>query len=69
MLRLLRHGAARRKRDKARKSASDLAIAAGHLPIAGIISADPKKVNIMDLAAEVRTNIGSIARGARDRVE
>lgn len=53
MLRLLRHGAGRWKRDKARKTASDLAIAAGHLHIAGIISADPKRIDIMEVAAQV----------------
>lgn len=53
MLRLLRHGAGRFKKDKARKTASDLAIAAGHLGIAGIISADPKRLDITDIAAQV----------------
>ena len=53
VLRLLKHGAARLKRDKARKTASDLAISAGHLHIAGIVSADPKRLDLMEIAAQV----------------
>lgn len=54
VLRLLSHGAARYKKDKAgRMTASDLAIAAGHLPIAGIVSADPKWLDLMEIAAQV----------------
>lgn len=54
VLRLLSHGAARYKKDKAgRMTASDLAIAAGHLHIAGIVSADPKWLDIMEIAAQV----------------
>lgn len=53
VLRLISHGAARHKKDKNRKTASDLAIAAGHLHIAGIISADPKKLDLMEIAARV----------------
>lgn len=53
MLRLLRHGAGRFKKDRARKTASDLAISAGHLGIAGIVSADPKRVNVLEIAAQV----------------
>lgn len=54
VLRLLSHGAARYKKDKAgRMTASDLAIAAGHLHIAGIVSADPKWLDLMEIAAQV----------------
>lgn len=53
MLRLLRHGAGRWKRDRGKKTASDLAISAGHLHIAGIVSADPKKLDLMEIAAAV----------------
>ncbi|CAM9354147.1 unnamed protein product, partial [Phaeothamnion confervicola] len=52
VLRLLAAGASRNKKDKERKTASELAIAAGHLGIAGIISADPERVDMMDVAAE-----------------
>lgn len=56
VLRLLSHGAARYKKDKAgRMTASDLAIAAGHLHIAGIVSADPKWLDLMEIAAQVCT--------------
>eukprot|EP00903_Cladosiphon_okamuranus_P016933 g15609.t1 len=55
VLRLLSHGAARYKKDKAgRMTASDLAIAAGHLHIAGIVSADPKWLDLMEIAAQGR---------------
>ncbi|CAM9530937.1 unnamed protein product [Ectocarpus fasciculatus] len=57
VLRLISHGAARHKRDKVvagRKTASDLAIAAGHLHIAGIVSADPKKMDLMEIASQGR---------------
>ncbi|CAM9651115.1 unnamed protein product [Ectocarpus sp. 4 AP-2014] len=57
VLRLISHGAARHKVDKAivgRKTASDLAIAAGHLHIAGIVSADPKKMDLMEIASQGR---------------
>lgn len=54
MLRLLNHGAGRFKKDKTKKTASDLAIGAGHLSLAGIVSADPKGVKIMEIAAQVR---------------
>lgn len=54
VLRLISHGAGRYKKDKAgRMTASDLAIAAGHLHIAGIVSADPKWLDLMEIAAQV----------------
>lgn len=66
VLRLLTHGAGRWKRDKAKKTASDLAIAAGHLHIAGIISADPKKCNIMEIASQVLASSTGWMRPDRD---
>lgn len=53
VLLLLSNGARRFKRDRNGKSASDLAIHAGYLGIAGIISADPKRSDIMEIASQV----------------
>lgn len=58
VLRLISHGAGRYKKDKAgRMTASDLAIAAGHLHIAGIVSADPKWLDLMEIAAQVGVGV------------
>ncbi|CAM9402350.1 unnamed protein product [Discosporangium mesarthrocarpum] len=52
VLKLLEHGAGRYKKGKDGMSASDLAISAGHLGIAGIINADPRRVDLLKVAAE-----------------
>ena len=68
VLRLLSHGAGRLKRDKAGKTASDLAISAGHLHIAGIVSADPKRLDLMEIAAQVSSTLPYIWRAAGPNV-